>query len=134
MKKPRTEEDGDIRGKIADALTRAMAARGVTHDRAAAMLQVEVGTLYKYLAGEMIPGGHVLWRACRGLGLVLDRKGLRVTRERAGRSSDKGAGTEQYEFPFVNQSMADNRVRLMIRRKNPESDYVHVALRIRVND
>ena len=78
--KERTEQDEIIKGKIATALKLAMKKRSESPEDAARLLQVELGTLYKYLAGDMIPGGQVLWRACQHLGMVLDEKGLRVTR------------------------------------------------------
>lgn len=130
MKKPRTKRDEEIRCNIADVLNEALKKRGVSPEKAAGLLQVGLGTMYKYLAGSMIPGGHVLWRACHELGLVLDENGLRLSRAR-NRKSPASLNTEkQYDLPFINESVAGDRVHLMIHRK--DSRWVRVALRIKV--
>ncbi len=132
MKKPRTIRDEEIRGAIAKALKSAMKRRRKSPEEAAALLQVELGTMYKYLAASMIPGGHVLWRACHELGMVLDENGMRLANPRARRLS-RETGTDQYELPFVNQSVAGDKVHLQIcKRDSQNAQYVRVALRIRV--
>jgi len=130
MKKTRTDRDEDIRTQIAAELKKALSKRRVSPEAAAKLLEVELGTLYKYLAGTMIPGGHILWRACRELDMILDVNGLRLGR--TGRRKREVAADEadQYELPFINETVAGDKVRLTIQKKGPE--YVRVALRIRV--
>lgn len=133
MKKQRTIDDDEIRGRIARALNTAMKAQGKTAEEAASLLQVEVGTMYKYLAASMIPGGHVLWRACLGLGLVLDENGLHAARTTSRRTSLRTGKADQYELPFINESLADDQIRLVIGKKGVKNEgYVHVSLRIKV--
>ncbi len=133
MKKQRTISDEAIRGKIAQALNSALERQGKTKEEAARLLQVEPGTMYKYLDASMIPGGHVLWRACRELGLILDEKGLRPARISSRKASLRKARTDQYELPFINESLADDQVHLVIGKKDVKSTgYVHVSLRIKV--
>lgn len=124
--KERTEQDEIIKGKIATALKLAMKKRSKSPEDAARLLQVELGTLYKYLAGDMIPGGQVLWRACQHLGMVLDEKGLRVTRRQTAPAAKIARGT-QFELPFINESVDGDKVRVQVRRK--DNQYV-VSLRI----
>jgi transcriptional regulator with XRE-family HTH domain len=133
MKRPRSVHDEEIRGQIAKALKKALGRREKTPEEAARLLQVEVGTMYKYLSASMIPGGHVLWRACQELGMVLDGNGLRIARSGSRKASLAKEKADQYELPFVNESMADDRVRLVIGKKDVQSaGYVHVSLRIKV--
>jgi transcriptional regulator with XRE-family HTH domain len=132
MKKPRSIRDEEIRGEIAKALKSAMKRRRKSPEEAAELLQVELGTMYKYLAASMIPGGHVLWRACHELGMVLDENGIRLANPRARRLS-REIETDQYELPFVNESVAGDRVHLQIcKRDSLDAQYVRVALRIKV--
>jgi len=135
MKKPRTERDEEIRGKIAQALEKGLKKSGKSREEVAELLQIELGTLYKYLAASMIPGGHVLWRACKELGMVLDDKGLRLIRRTAHKPSPLVASSDQYELPFVNESVAGDKVHLSIGKSKKDSrsvEYVHVSLRIKV--
>ena len=128
--KERSEQDEIIKGRIATALKQAMKRRKRMPEETAGLLQVEVGTLYKYLAGDMIPGGNVLWRACQHLGLVLDEDGIRVTRKRVRNIGKAAHESAQYAFPFISESVEGNRVLLSVRRKDPQ--YVQVRLRIKV--
>ena len=133
MKRPRTVHDEEIKGEIAMALKKALKKRGMTAEEAAKSLQVEPGTMYKYLSASMIPGGHVLWKACQELGMVLDERGLRVARSSSRRSSTPKGKADQYELPFINESIGGDQVRLTIGKKDVESTgYVHVSLRIKV--
>ena len=84
----KARQDEEIRGKIADVLRAAVRKSPNNAEAVARKLKIEVATLYKYMNGDMIPGGQVLWRACEHLGLILDRDGLRPTRRR---SKSKGA-------------------------------------------
>ncbi len=143
LKKPRNIRDEEIRGKIASTLTKALARKGLDREKAAELLDVELGTLSKYLTAKMIPGGHVLWRACKELGLVMDETGLRLARHRGRRENARG-GTDdgQYELPFVDGSVAGDKVHLTIHRTTSSggkksvkrADYVSVNLRIKVAD
>ena len=128
--KERSQQDEIIKGKIATALKRAMKKRRKTHEETAGLLQVEVGTLYKYLAGDMIPGGQVLWRACQRLGMVLDEDGFRVKRSQLGRADRADDESAQYLLPFINEQMEGNKVLVHVRRK--DSQYVRVSLRIKM--
>ncbi|MGB8535720.1 MAG: hypothetical protein WCD57_04855 [Acidobacteriaceae bacterium] len=133
MKKPRTIRDEEIRGEIAKALKSAMKRRRKSPEEMAELLQVELGTMYKYLAASVIPGGHVLWRACQELGMVLDERGLRVAKPRARKLSLTETDIDQYELPFVNESVAGDKVHLQIYKKGShDAQYVRVALRIKV--
>ena len=127
MMKERTEQDEIIKGKIATALRLAMKRRHKSPEEAASLLRVELGTLYKYLAGDMIPGGQVLWRACEHLGMILDEKGLRATRQRSKPTAKTTRDTPQIELPFINESVDGDKVRVQVRRK--DNQYV-VSLRI----
>ncbi|MGB6130652.1 MAG: hypothetical protein WBG54_02645 [Acidobacteriaceae bacterium] len=133
MKKPRNDDDAEIRGEIAKVLKRALKVRRILPENAAELLEVELGTLYKYLGASMIPGGHVLWRACREFDLILDRDGLRVKRTQKAHASQHHSTSDQYELPFVNESVAGDKVHLTISKKGSESEYVQVALRIKVS-
>ena len=128
--KERSEQDDVIKGKIATVLRKALKRRRKTVEEAAGLLQVELGTMYKYLAGDMIPGGQVLWRACEHLGMVLDETGFKVSRRRTQNASGAADTPAQYELPFINESVAGNKIRVHVRRK--ENDYVQVQLRIKV--
>ena len=130
MKRPRTDRDEDIRSQIAVTLKNALQKRHVAPETAAKLLEVELGTLYKYLAGSMIPGGHVLWRACRELDLILDENGLRLARSGRRKRTAATEDAEQYELPFINETVAGDKVHLTIRKKDP--DYVRVSLRIKI--
>ena len=128
--KERSEQDDVIKGKIATVLRKALRRRRKTVEEAAGLLHVELGTMYKYLAGDMIPGGQVLWRACEHLGMVLDETGFKVSRRRTQNASGAADTPTQYELPFINESVAGNKIRVHVRRK--ENDYVQVQLRIKV--
>lgn len=133
MKKRRTVQDEEIKGEIAKALKKALQKRGKTPEEAAKLLQVELGTMYKYLSASMIPGGHVLWRACLELGMILDEKGLRLARSSSRKVPLPRGETDQYELPFVDETIAGDLVRVVIGKKNVESTgYVNVSLRIKV--
>jgi len=143
MKRPRNRRDEQIRGKIASTLNKAMARRGIDREQAAKLLDVELGTLSKYLTAKMIPGGHILWRACKELGMVMDENGLRlVTRRRAPGKSSNSTDNGQYELPFVDEAVAGDRVHLTIHRSTgtagkkavKSADYVSVNLKIKVAD
>jgi transcriptional regulator with XRE-family HTH domain len=127
--KTRHSHDEQIRGQIATALRNAVNERTQGAEDAARILQVEIGTLYKYMNGDMIPGGQVLWRACEQLGLVLDKRGLRPSGRRVRNSKSPEVG-DQYELPFINESVGGEKVNCHVRRKN--SQYVHVQLRIKL--
>ena len=126
--KERRGQDEEIRGKIASALSDAVKNHRSGVAGAASILQVKIGTLYKYMNGDMIPGGQVLWRACEHLGLVLDRGGLRASRSRE-RSKDTPREV-QYELPFIDESVGSEKVNCHVRRKG--SQYVQVRLRIKM--
>ncbi len=127
--KIRRSHDEQIRGQIATALKNAVNESTQGAEDAARILQVEIGTLYKYMNGDMIPGGQVLWRACEQLGLVLDKRGLHPSnaRARVPKSSESG---DQYELPFINESVGGEKVNCHVRRK--DSQYVQVQLRIKL--
>jgi transcriptional regulator with XRE-family HTH domain len=126
----RRNQDEQIRGKLATALKiEAVSQRTRSAEDAARILQVEIGTLNKYVNGDMIPGGQVLWRACEQLGLVLDKRGLRPAIGRA-RGSKALEGGDQYELPFINESVGGKKVNCHVRRK--DSQYVQVQLRIKL--
>jgi hypothetical protein len=127
--KIRRSHDEQIRGQIATALKNAVNKRTQGAEDAARILQVEIGTLYKYMNGDMIPGGQVLWRACEQLGLVLDKRGLHLSNAsaRVPKSSESG---DQYELPFINESVGSEKVNCHVRRK--DSQYVQVQLRIKL--
>ncbi|MBZ5547976.1 MAG: hypothetical protein LAO22_08395 [Acidobacteriia bacterium] len=127
--KTRHRQDEEIRGKIASALKKAVDERTQGPEDAARILQVKIGTLYKYMNGDMIPGGQVLWRACEQMGLVLDKGGLHPTsgRVRGSRALEEG---DQYELPFINESVGGEKVNCRVRRK--DNQYVQVQLRIKL--
>ena len=126
--KIRRSHDEQIRGQIATVLKNAVNGRTQGAEDAARILQVEIGTLYKYMNGDMIPGGQVLWRACEHLGLVLDKRGLHPSNSHARvKSSESG---KQYELPFINESVGGEKVNCHVRRK--DSQYVQVQLRIKL--
>jgi hypothetical protein len=127
--KTRRRQDEEIRGKIATALKKAVDERTQGPEDAARILQVEIGTLYKYMNGDMIPGGQVLWRACAQLGLVLDKGGLRPSSGRV-RGSKAPEHGDQYELPFINESVGGEKVNCHVRRK--DNQYVQVQLRIKL--
>ncbi len=128
--KTRTIRDERIKQRIAKSLSEAVEKRAKSTEQAAALLQVELGTLYKYMNGEMIPGGQVLWRACKELGMVLDQRGLHLSRRSRETVPDNIPYPVQYELPFVDGSVEGGAVHLEVRRK--QSQYVHVRLKIRV--
>ncbi len=98
-------------------------------EEAAALLEVKPGTMYKYLAGTMIPGGQVLWRACARLGMVLDAKGFRVDRRKLRNVQAQIEEPAQLAFSFINESIEGERIRAEVRKQN---EYVRVSLRIKV--
>lgn len=126
--KTRDGQDEEIRGNIATALKKAVNKHARSAEDAAGILQVRIGTLYKYMNGDMIPGGQVLWRACEHLGLVLDKDGLHPSggQRRAKATPDRA----QYELPFLNESVDGEKVNCHVRRK--DSQYVQVHLRIKL--
>jgi hypothetical protein len=79
--------------------------------------------------GDMIPGGQVLWRSCEHLGLVLDKGGLHPSSGRV-RGSKASEDVDQYELPFINESVGGEKVNCHVRRK--DSQYVQVQLRIKL--
>jgi transcriptional regulator with XRE-family HTH domain len=119
-----------IQAKVATVLKDALKKRGKSPEEAARLLDVELGTMYKYLAGDMTPGGQVLWRACLHLGMVLDEKGLRMSKKRSPKSPLKIEEKIQYELPFINESIIGDKIRAQVRRK--DNQYVQVSLRIKV--
>jgi transcriptional regulator with XRE-family HTH domain len=133
MKRSRDHRDEEIRGKIAQGLEVAIRKSGKSREDVSKLLGIELGTLSKYLNAQMIPGGHVLWRACKELGMVLDEDGLRPTRRRAQRKAPKQVGVDQYELPFVDEVLAGDKVHLTIGKKGSQRDeYVRVTLKIKV--
>lgn len=142
MKRPRNRRDEEIRSKIASTLAKALARKGLDREKAAELLNVELGTLSKYLTAKMIPGGHVLWRACKELGLIMDEDGLRLASRRRRSESTRGSSDDQYELPFVDEAVAGDKVHLTIHRSTgtpgkksvKSADYVSVNLKIRVAD
>jgi len=123
-------KDDVIQGQFAKALRDAIKKRGKNADEAAQLLDVEPGTMYKYLAGDMIPGGQVLWRACIHLGMVLDGTGFRAVRQPKRPPSKQVDDNAQYELPFINESIKGDKIRAQVRRK--DSQYVQVSLRIKI--
>lgn len=142
MKRPRNRRDEEIRSKIASTLAKALARKGLDREKAAELLNVELGTLSKYLTAKMIPGGHVLWRACKELGLIMDEDGLRLASRRKRPESARSRSDDQYELPFVDEAVAGNKVHLTIHRSTgtpgkkavKSADYVSVNLKIKVAD
>jgi transcriptional regulator with XRE-family HTH domain len=133
MKRPRDNSDEKIRTDIAKALENALRKSGKSREEVANLLGIETGTLSKYLNAQMIPGGHVLWRACRELGMVLDSQGLRIARRRDRKRHASVTNDNQYELPFVDEVLAGDKVHLTIGRKGPQqADYVSVTLKIKV--
>jgi transcriptional regulator with XRE-family HTH domain len=128
--KDRVPEDKQIGNDIAKALKQALERQQKKPEEAAQLLKVRLGTLYKYLAGDMIPGGQVLWRACQHLGMVLDAKGLRLSRRRHLNVNDLPSDTAQREFPFMNETIAGEKFHAQVRRK--DNQYVRVTFRIKV--
>ncbi len=121
--------DAGIQKMFTRGLGEALKKNGKTAEQAAALLEVRSGTMYKYLAGDMVPGGQVLWRACLRLGMVLDAKGFRVDRRRIQSLSAQIEEPAQLAFAFVNESVEGDRIRAEVRKKN---EFVHVSLRIKV--
>lgn len=65
--------------------------------------------------------------------MVLDDKGLRPARQSARKRTSPETGSDQYELPFVNQSVAGDKVHLIIDKKDSQNaEYVQVSLRIKV--
>jgi len=123
-------KDELIQGKVAKALKTALKKRGKSPEEAAQLLEVELGTMYKYLAGDMIPGGQVPWRACLHLGMILDEKGLRLARRHMRSSHVELEDNLQYELPFINESISGKKIQAQVRGK--DNQYVQVSLRIKV--
>lgn len=122
-------KDEGIQRKFAQGLKDALDKNRKTPEEAAALLEVEPGTMYKYLAGNMIPGGQVLWRACLRLGTVLDKKGFRVGRVKPQAPLVQVQESAQLAFAFINESVKGERIRAEVRKKN---EYVQVSLRIKI--
>src|ERR1039458_6374322 len=78
--KMRRDQDEEIKGKIATALRAAVVKSAGNAEGVAAKLKISTATLYKYMNGDMIPGGQILWRACEHLPIVLDKDGLHPPR------------------------------------------------------
>ena len=126
--KMRRDQDEDIKGKIAVALRAAVDKSPENTEGVAAKLKISTATLYKYLNGDMIPGGQVLWRACEHLPIILDKDGLHPPRR--SRSPKTLKDEAQYVFPFLNESVDGEKVNCHVRRKDKQ--YVHVNLRIKL--
>lgn len=122
-------KDEIVAGKFAEGLKKALEKTGKNPDQAAEILKVKNGTMYKYLAGDMIPGGRVLWLACQHLGLVLDAEGFRP-RQKSKRVHSQPVEDPQYAFSFINESIEGDKIRAQVRRK--DNQYVQVNLRIKV--
>lgn len=122
-------QNSEIRSRIQAALNEALDVRKISKEKAALLLQVELATLYKYLAGDMIPGGQVLWRACLHLGMILDLNGLRVNKV-SRRPRQPVAEPKQYGFPFIDEQIIGKKVTGTVQKKG--SEYVHVNLKIKV--
>lgn len=126
--KVRRDQDEEIKGKIASALKTAVIKDPESAERVAARLKISTATLYKYMNGDMIPGGQILWRICEYLPLVLDKSGLHPPRRG---HSVKGLNDEaQYVLPFLNESVDGRKVNCHVRRK--DNQYVQVNLRIKL--
>src|SRR4051812_1390963 len=126
----KNQADDEIKGHVMKALRNALRRRKLTVEKAATLLQVEVGTMYKYINGDIIPGGQVLWLACKHLGMVLDEVGFHVA-ERTPRNKRQALGESgQYDLPFINESVSGKKVVLHVKKK--DSQYVQVRLRIKV--
>jgi len=122
-------KDELIQRKFAEGLKDALNKNGKTPEQGAALLEVELGTMYKYLAGKMIPGGQVLWRASVRLGTILDKKGFRAGRGKPQTLVAQAEERGQLSFAFIDELVEGERVRAEVRKKN---EYVHVSLRIKV--
>jgi transcriptional regulator with XRE-family HTH domain len=127
MKDPK---DKAIQDEFAKTLKKALKQRRKTAEQAAKLLNVEPGTMYKYLAGDIIPGGQVLWLACFHLGMILDETGLRVGYRRNRLPSRSLEDDPQYELPFINESVTGDKIQAKVRKK--DSQYVQVSLRIKI--
>ena len=125
--KERSESDDVIKERIAQALDASIPRKEI--DSIANKLGVDVGTLYKYIRGDMIPGGHVLWRACAYLDLVLDKKGLHPAHKN--RRPQVSVEPLQYDLPFLSEAYAGKKVEMEVHRKK-DAHYVQVRLRIQV--
>lgn len=125
----KARKDGALSGKFAQGLKKALRKNRKNPDEAAQLLEVELGTLYKYLAGDIIPGGKVLWLACLHLGMVLDREGFRPAKK-TGPQNTPELEDAQYAFAFINESIEGEKIRAQVRRK--DNQYVQVNLRIKV--
>jgi hypothetical protein len=123
----KARKDEAVAGEFAKGLKKALVKNRTSPEEAAQILGVELGILYKYLAGAMIPGGKVLWLACMDLGMILDSRGFRP-RQKAP-NSVVIAEDAQSAFPFMNESIEGEKIRAHVRKK--DNQYV-VSLRIKV--
>jgi hypothetical protein len=126
--KVRRDQDEGIKGKIAGALRAAVDKSPENVEGVAAKLKISTATLYKYMNGDMIPGGQILWRACEHLPIVLDKDGLHPPRR--SRSPKALKDEAQYVLPFLNESVDGEKVNCHVRRK--DNQYVQVNLRIKL--
>jgi predicted transcriptional regulator len=74
----RTELLSEVRGKFSALLGRGEGK--VSIGEAARILNVSRQTVHRYVNGEVIPRGEVLMAAFRAWGLVLEYRGIKVTR------------------------------------------------------
>jgi hypothetical protein len=120
--KKRTRRDDDFARRFAEKLADAIEAQSLTREEAAEMLEVKTAVLYKYLRAAAIPGGNVMQRACKRLGLVLDYRGLRLSSssfEDDVRPQEQAlrpvrAPAVQLKFPFVRETIRSKNVRVEI--------------------
>jgi hypothetical protein len=126
----KTKKDEELSGKFAKGLKDAIHKRRTNPEKAAQLLKVEVGTMYKYLAGDIIPGGQVIWLACLHLGMVLDADGFRPVRKTARGITDDTSEDTQEAFPFINELIEGDKIRAQVRKK--DNQFVQVNLRIKV--
>jgi transcriptional regulator with XRE-family HTH domain len=126
--KVRRAQDEDIKGKIAVALKAAVDKSPDNAEAVAAKLKISTATLYKYMNGDMIPGGQILWRVCEHLPIILDKHGLHPPQRSHGAKVLKDEA--QYVLPFLNESVDGEKVNCRVRRK--DNQYVQVNLRIKL--
>jgi len=126
----KNRKDEELSGKFAKGLKDAIKKRRTNPEKAAQLLKVEVGTMYKYLAGDIIPGGQVIWLACLHLGMALDADGFRPVRRSGRELTDEAAEDAQGTFPFINELIEGDKIRAQVRKK--DNQFVQVNLRIKV--
>jgi hypothetical protein len=123
-------KDTELSGKFAKGLKDVLSKRRKNPEVAAQLLEVEIGTVYKYLAGDMIPGGKVIWLACTRLGMVLDADGFKTGRPPK-KSDSELIDNPQSAFAFINELVEGDSIRAQV-RKRKDNQYVQVNLRIKV--